>query len=117
MAVAGGGGALNQALPQGLSLGISQANPFVGLSPPSAFLFISTWPLRETSNQGYNEGSTSSLRNVNLCIDEANSHFLSPAYGGLRAGTDGGSGGCVCLCVCVGGHFVESHPLDPGPSA
>lgn len=98
---------------------------------PLAIFIHKLLALRKTSNQEYNERSTSSLRNVNLCIDEANSHFLSPAYGG--------SGGeeeeeqreaagcvriyaCVCVCVsacaslCVSGHFVVSHPLDPGPS-
>lgn len=34
---------LNQAFPEGFSLGISQTNPFVNLSP-SPFLFISIWP-------------------------------------------------------------------------
>lgn len=49
---------------------------------PLAIFIHKHLALRKTSNQEYNERSTSSLRNVNLCIDEANSHFLSPAYGG-----------------------------------
>lgn len=49
---------------------------------PLAIFIHKRLALRKTSNQEYNKRSTSSLRNVNLCIDEANSHFLSPAYGG-----------------------------------
>lgn len=69
---------------------------------PLAIFIHKHLALRKTSNQEYNEGSTSSLRNVNLCIDEANSHFLSPAYGEAQhrvAMVGGGSRECVYVCV------------------
>lgn len=69
---------------------------------PLAIFIHKHLALRKTSNQEYNKRSTSSLRNVNLCIDEANSHFLSPAYGG--SGEEGAeeqreAAGCVGVCV------------------
>ncbi len=104
---------------------------------PLAIFIHKHLALRKTSNQEYNERSTSSLRNVNLCIDEANAHFLSPAYGGSAGEGEEeqrGVAGCVCVCVCVcvhtcmhvcvsacasvcvSSHFVVCLPLDPGPS-
>lgn len=73
------------------------------------------------------------MRNVNLCIDEANSHFLSAAYGGSgeeREEEQREAPGCVyvymhvcarvcvsaCASVCVSSHFVVRLPLDLGPS-
>lgn len=85
-------------------------------TPPLAIFIHKLLALRKTSNQENNEGSTSSLRNVNFCIDDANSHFLSPAYGGSGEGMQREATHYVCVCVCVRGHFVVSHLLDPGPS-
>lgn len=83
-------------------------------TPPLAIFIHKHLALRKTSNQENNEGSTSSLRNVNFCIDDANSHFLSPAYGGSGEWKQREATLWVCVCVCQGPLCSESSSW-PGP--